>query len=106
MKVEENKVTEEKDMNLVGVLLETQREYAHSNKMKDKIIILLIVCMLIETLAFVWYESQYTYLDGEYATKTIEMDASGDSANTEYNDVAGDMYKDEAVHNGRQEEGD
>lgn len=98
MKVEENKVTEEKDMNLVGVLLETQREYAHSNKMKDKIIILLIVCMLIETLAFVWYESQFEITTGTTETKTIEMDASGDSANTEYNDVSGNMYTDSAVH--------
>lgn len=48
---------EEVSPSLVGVLLETQREYAHSNKMKDKIIILLIVCMLLEALSFVWYES-------------------------------------------------
>lgn len=90
---EQKNKTEQEEVNpsLVGVLLETQREYAHSNKMKDKIIILLIVCMLLEALSFVWYESQFEV----YGT-TTEITTEGDSAYAEYNDndVAGDVYND------------
>lgn len=97
MKAEETKKTtvpeEEANPTLIGVLLETQREYAHSNKMKDKIIILLIVCMLLEALSFVWYESQFEV----YGT-TTEITTEGDSANAEYNDVSGDMFKDNATN--------
>lgn len=106
---EQKNKTEQEEVNpsLVGVLLETQREYAHSNKMKDKIIILLIVCMLLETLSFVWYESQFEITTGTTETQTIEMDSSGENASTEYNDIAGDMYNDNAVHNqGTEKEGE
>lgn len=35
------------------------------------------------------------------------MDSSGENASTEYNDIAGDMYNDNAVHNqGTEKEGD
>lgn len=46
-----------------NLLLDTQKEYSRSNRMKDKIIIVLIVLMFLEALigycGFVWYESQF-----------------------------------------------
>lgn len=103
MREQEQKSRTEEDINpsLVGVLLETQREYAHSNKMKDKMIILLIVCMLLETLSFVWYESQFEV----YGTST-EITTEGDNANAEYNDIVGDMYNDNATNTNNYENGE
>ena len=48
------------------VLLDVQKEYAKSNKIKDKIIMLLIVLMFAEAVVgysgFVYYESQLKQL--------------------------------------------
>lgn len=44
-----------------SLLLDTQKEYSRSNRMKDKIIVVLIVLVFIEAVigycGFVWYES-------------------------------------------------
>lgn len=52
---------DEKTVN--KVLLDVQKEYARSNKIKDKIIVLLIVLMFVEAVVgysgFVYYESQF-----------------------------------------------
>lgn len=46
------------------VLLDVQKEYKRSNKLKDIIIIILIVLMFLQSVfsfgCFVWYESQLT----------------------------------------------
>lgn len=46
---------------LQEILIDTQKEYTRSNKVKDKIIVLLIVLMFLEAAigycGFVWYES-------------------------------------------------
>lgn len=89
------------EVELINVLIETQQEYTRSNKMKDKIIILLIVVLFLQTMGFLIYESQFEVVttEGTTETKTIELDSSGDGANTEYNEVIGNMYKDSATHN-------
>lgn len=44
-----------------SLLLDVQKEYRKSNRLKDKIIILLIVLMFLQAVVvysgFVWYES-------------------------------------------------
>lgn len=49
------------DKTVSKVLLDVQKEYARSNKIKDKIIMLLIVLMFAEAVVgysgFVYYES-------------------------------------------------
>lgn len=83
------------------VLLDVQKEYKRSNKLKDIIIIILIVLMFLQSAfnfgCFVWYESQFDYVttDG----KNVDVETSGDNANAEYNDVSGNQYNDNAVHN-------
>lgn len=61
---------------LEQVLLDTQKEYAKSNRMKDKIIVLVIVLMFLEAIVgycgFVWYESQFDYVTTEQETKDVE----------------------------------
>lgn len=87
------------------VLLDVQKEYKRSNKLKDIIIIILIVLMFLQSAfsfgCFVWYESQFEYYDTaqEENTKDVDIETSGDSANAECNDVSGNQYNDNAVHN-------
>ena len=53
-----------------SLLLDTQKEYSRSNRMKDKIIVVLIVLVFIEAVigycGFVWYESQFDYVTTEH----------------------------------------
>lgn len=83
------------------VLLDVQKEYKRSNKLKDIIIIILIVLMLLQSAfsfgCFVWYESQFDYVTTN--GKDVDVETSGDNANEEYNDVSGNQYNDNAVHN-------
>lgn len=62
------------DKTVNKVLLDVQKEYARSNKIKDKIIVLLIVLMFAEAVVgysgFVYYESQFETTTTE---KIIEM---------------------------------
>ena len=87
------------------LLFDTQRIYSESNKMKDKIIIMLIVLMFLEAVAgftgFVWYESQFETVQTteETETKDVDLSTSGDNADATYNDVSGNQYNDNAVHN-------
>lgn len=72
------------------ILLDTQKEYSRSNRMKDRIIIVLIVLMFLEAVigycGFVWYESQFDYVTTETVDKSSDVDinADGDSANASY----------------------
>lgn len=85
------------------VLLDVQKEYKRSNKLKDIIIIILIVLMFLQSAfsfgCFVWYESQFDYVTTETGGKDVDIETSGDSSNAEYNDVSGNQYNDNAVHN-------
>lgn len=76
-----------------NLLLDTQKEYSRSNRMKDKIIVVLIVLMFLEAVigycGFVWYESQFDYVTTEQTTQDVDLSTEGDNANAEYNDVNG-----------------
>lgn len=86
-----------------NLLLDTQKEYSRSNRMKDKIIIVLIALMFLEAVigycGFVWYESQFDYVTTEQTTKDVDLSTEGENANAEYNDVQGNQYNDSATHN-------
>lgn len=86
-----------------SLLLDTQKEYSRSNRMKDKIIVVLIVLMFIEAVigycGFVWYESQFDYVTTEQTTQDIDLSTEGENANAEYNDVQGNQHNDSATHN-------
>ena len=86
-----------------NLLLDTQKEYRRSNRMKDKIIVVLIVLMFLEAIigycGFVWYESQFDYATTEQTTKDVDLSTEGENANAEYNDVQGNQYNDSATHN-------
>lgn len=86
-----------------NILLDTQKEYSRSNRMKDKIIVVLIVLMFLEAVigygSFIWYESQFDYVTTEQTTSDIDLSTEGDNANVEYNEVQGNQYNDNATHN-------
>lgn len=90
-------------VNVIQILADAQKENFRSNKIKDKIIVLLIVLMFLQAAigycGFVYYESQFEYTD-TVTTETKEtydtdLSTSGDNANIEYNDTD---YNDNAVH--------
>lgn len=66
------------DDELNKLMFETQKQYKKSNKLKDKIIILLTVLMFAEAVifygGFVWYESQFDYVSTEQSTETQDVD--------------------------------
>lgn len=99
--------TERREYNeLLSLLVNIQKDYTWSNKMKDWIIIVLVVCMCLEAcigfVAFAWYESQFETVD-TYET-TVDLDAEGENANAEYNDIEGNLYKDNSIHNENRKE--
>lgn len=87
------------------LLLDAQKETRKSSKKKDKIIILLIILLFLEPVAFfvgfLCYESQFEYVDTYESSEetTVDLDSSGNNANAEYNEVAGDQYNDNSTHN-------
>lgn len=88
---------------MTNIMIETQKQYKKSNKLKDKIIILLTVLMFAEAVifygGFVWYESQFDYVSTD--SQEVNVETPGENANAEYNDndVQGNQYNDNAVHN-------
>lgn len=99
----------EEDRSIKKLMSDVQSEYLKSNKTKDRIIILLIVLMFLEAAVFfsgfVWYESQFEYVETTTeevtTTETNDTDLSteGDSASIDYNNVEGNQYNDNATHN-------
>lgn len=67
------------------VLLDVHKEYKRSNKLKDIIIIILIVLMFLQSAfsfgCFVWYESQFDYVTTN--GKDVDVETSGDNANAD-----------------------
>ena len=80
------------------LLIDSVQVLAESNKAKDKVIVILIVCMFLMAVVgytgFIYYESQFETT----TTETIEVGTEGDNANAEYNDVEGNQYNDSATH--------
>lgn len=99
----------EEDRSIKELMSDVQSEYLKSNKTKDRIIILLIVLMFLEAAVFfggfVWYESQFEYVETttEEVTTTetndTDLNTEGDNASIDYNNVEGNQYNDSATHN-------
>lgn len=80
-------VIEHMQSEFENILLDTQKEYRRSNRMKDKIIVVLIVLMFLEAIigycGFVWYESQFDYVTTEQTTQDIDLSTEGDNASAD-----------------------
>lgn len=92
-----------------SLIRDVQKEYTRLNRFKDKIILVLIICMLIEAVVFyggfIWYESQFEIKETTTETETldttydIDLNTQGENANIDYNNVEGNQYNDNATHN-------
>ena len=86
------------------LLLDSQRHLSQSNKIKTRIIIMLIVLMFFEACffyaGFVWYESQFevTETTTQEVKDNIEMKTDGDNASINYDNIE-NQYNDNSVHN-------
>ena len=85
------------------LLIDTQKEYRRSNKLKDKVIILLIVLLFLQSVVtfggFIYYESQFENEVTE--EKEVTLDTEGENASIDYseNNADGNIYNDNAVRN-------
>lgn len=86
------------EKELEKMLLDVPKEMSRSNRVKDKIIVLLIVAMLIEGIACMIFLNDDEYVTTEQTTEEVTLTTEGDSANAEYNNVEGNQYNDNAVH--------
>lgn len=95
----------EEDRSIKKLMSDVQSEYLKSNKTKDKIIVILIVMMFLEAAVFfggfVWYESQFEYVETTEDAESVNFDTNGDNASIDYdyNNVDGNQYNDSATHN-------
>lgn len=85
------------------LVFDSAKEMSKSNKIKDKIIILLIFLMFLQAVCFfagfVWYESQYEYVYEEQYEQDVDLSTEGDNTSATYNDVEGNQYNDSSTHN-------
>lgn len=86
------------EKELEKMLLDVPKEMSRSNRVKDKIIVLLIVAMLIEGIVCMIFLNDDEYITTEQMTEEVTLTTEGDSANAEYNNVEGNQYNDNAVH--------
>ena len=91
------------DTKLNNLLKDVNKKQNETIKHLKNIIIVLIMCWFLSICfcfgAFVWYESQFEYVE-ETAVKetyTEEMTTEGDNAYI--NNVEGSQYNDNASHN-------
>ena len=75
-------------------LLQSQKE---SNKRMFKIIIALIIAFVVMFGAFLYYASQWENVEEVAETITTTQEVSGEDA--EINNVQGNQYNDNSVHN-------
>lgn len=95
----------EEDRSIKKLMSDVQSEYLKSNKIKDKIIVLLIVLMFLEAAVFfggfVWYESQFEYVETTEDAESVNLDTNGNNASIDYdyNNIDGNQYNDNVTHN-------
>lgn len=83
------------------LLLEMVKNQRDNTKNITRLFIITVVCytvLLISMIAgFFWYESQFVYTEEVVTEEVITQEVSGDDA--EINNVEGNMYNDNAIHN-------
>ena len=91
----ENKKVNENDMDLVALLFETIKTLKHTIKVVIITLIISILSNVVIAGMFVYYELQFDVIDEVKTTDQISVDGE----NAILNNVSGDQYNDNAVHN-------
>lgn len=102
MKTEENQEELlEQSQALNKLLLEVSKTQKENNSALVKLFMCTITCLTAIIVAgiigFFWYESQFETSVQTLSEETITQEVSG--TDSEINNVEGDMYKDNAIHN-------
>lgn len=101
MKNDENLEELKSDEPLVSVLVDMAKSQRKTISKLIKIFIIMIVCNMIIMISgivgFFWYESQFEIITTETVETTTTQVVSGEDS--EINNIEGNMYKDNAVHN-------
>lgn len=83
------------------VLLEVVKNQRRTNKALMRAFIAVIICysliVISMIIGFFWYESQFETKETVTTTETVTQSVDGE--NSEINNIEGNMYKDNAVHN-------
>lgn len=83
------------------LLLEMVKNQRDNTKNIVRLFIITVVCytaiLIAMIVGFFWYESQFVYTEEIVTEEVITQEVSGDDA--EINNVEGNLYKDEAIHN-------
>lgn len=95
------------DEETKGLLMDSLKESNKSGRLKDRIIVLLVaLCIALAISVIIMGRITYDVMTYEYVEttttdyeQTVDMSSSGENANVEYNDVAGNQYNDSATHN-------
>ena len=91
----------ENDMK--DILLDSLKHQRKETKFWKKLCVILICFLLFLSCfyyaGFVWYESQFEYVDTTTGTSDIDISTEGDNASAEYNDVEGNQYNENATAN-------
>lgn len=89
------------DKIMKEVLINMVRNQKESLSNLIKLFIVVIVCYTMVLLGgifgFFWYENQFETVTTETVTTMTTQEVSGESS--EINNISGDMYKDNSVHN-------
>lgn len=78
---------------IVMAILQNQKEQI---RLLIAVLIISILVNLCSIGAFLWYESQFVYTTKEVTT-TVTQEVSGENSNI--NNVEGNQYNDNAIHN-------
>lgn len=85
------------------IMLDSLKHQRKETKFWKKLCVILICFIVFISCfyyaGFVWYESQFEYIDTTTGTSDINVSTEGDNASAEYNDVEGNQYNDNATHN-------
>ena len=100
MKVENEELEQAQALN--KVMIEMAKRQRASYKTLVRVYVVTVVCFTIllvsMVVGFFYYESQFEFTDTvTTTTKTVEQEVSGEGS--EINNVEGNMYKDNAIHN-------
>lgn len=100
MKVENEELEQAQALN--KVMIEMAKSQRASYRTLVRVYVITVICftiLLVSMVAgFFYYESQFEFTDTvTTTTKTVTQEVSGEGS--EINNVEGNMYKDNAIHN-------
>ena len=97
----DNQEIKEKDTAINELLLQVVKNQKQTNKALVKTFIIVVICYTIILVCMifgsVYYESQFETKETVTTERTITQTVDGE--NSEINNIKGNMYKDNAVHN-------